>query len=101
MLGAQVARPARRYLGDYVTAAVSRYETWIIYCGLITIGLSYAEEIHSSRRGSVWRKTYAKVIYDAFANRCIARSRYCASPEVSGTARSRAIFSFHLLRIYG
>lgn len=38
------------------------------------------------------------VNYDAFANRRIARS--CASPEVSGMACFRAIFSFHLLRIY-
>jgi len=45
-------------------------------------------------------RTYIREInYDAFANRCIARS--CASPEVSGMACFRAIFSFHLLRIYG
>lgn len=54
------------------------------------------EKIYSTRSVEV---NIREVNYDAFANRCIARS--CASPEVSGMARFRAIFSFHLLRIYG
>jgi len=66
------------------------------YCGLISVVITFVR--FSAKRYTRSIEHIREVNYDAFANRYIPRS--CASPEVSRMARFRAIFSFHLLKIY-